>query len=150
MLFIVCLIGVVGRFYIRLCIQRRVGIDDGFLLFGTCCFIAAVVLFFYYVNEMYMTEAWVFGLPDMVLSTNFVEDSWWFHKVSDAALILTWCSLASVKFCFLFFFKNLIDRIRSMIRYWWLTFVFNAAVSAYGATVYIVACPYFNTIRSCE
>lgn len=150
MFFIICLLSVFARFYIRLRIQRQIGIDDAFLLFGTGCLIAAVGLLFNYVNKMYMVEAFIIGVPNVELGPNFVEDAFWFQKVIAVALILTWCSLVAVKFGFLFIFKKLVNRLRPLLIFWWVTVIFNAAVSAYGASVYIAACPHFYSFKSCK
>lgn len=106
-----------ARFYIRFRIQRQIGIDDGFVLFGTGCLITAMALLFKYINKMYMAEALLFGVPNAELSSNFIEDSYWYHKISAVALIMTWCSLVSVKFCFLFLFRKILNRTKSMLTY---------------------------------
>lgn len=127
--------------------QKQFGLDDAFLLLGTGCLIAAVVMLFYYVDDMYMAEAFVLGLPNMELTPTFIQDSLWFHKMILVALTLTWCSLMAVKLCYLTLFKKLVDRIKPMLVYWWFVTVFNVAVAAYGAAVYWVACP---EIKSCK
>jgi hypothetical protein len=139
-------ISVSARLYIRIRIQKQVGLDDGILLVGTGCFIAGIVLLFLFINQLFEIEAPAF-LPDAPIGLNFLEDAFYYQKMSAAALILTWCSLVSVKFCFLCLFKKLVERIRPMVVYWWIATIFNAAVSAYGVTVYIAACPYFNSVR---
>ena len=142
----ISVISVSARLYIRIRIQKQVGLDDGILLVGTGCFIAGIVLLFLFINQLFEIEAPAF-LPDAPIGLNFLEDAFYYQKMSAAALILTWCSLVSVKFCFLCLFKKLVERIRPMVVYWWIATIFNAAVSAYGVTVYIAACPYFNSVR---
>lgn len=97
-------------------------------------------------NQLFEVEA-PFFLPDATIGPNFLEDTFYYQKMSAAALVLTWCSLVSAKFCFLCLFRKLVERIRPMVIYWWIATIFNTAVSAYGVTVYIAACPYFNTLR---
>ncbi|KAL9618969.1 MAG: hypothetical protein Q9160_006363 [Pyrenula sp. 1 TL-2023] len=87
--FIICLLSVFARFYIRLRIQRQIGVDDAFLLFGTGCLIAAVGLLFNYVDKMYMVEAFIMGISNVTLGPNFINDAFWFQKVIAVALILT-------------------------------------------------------------
>ena len=149
-LFVVSLLSVCARFYIRLRVQKQAGIDDAFLLIGTSCLIAAMALLFLFINQMYRAEALLFGVADIQLTPSFIEDSLWYHKISAAALILAWCSLMSVKFCFLVLFRKLVDRIRPMVRYWWFATIFNIAVAVYGVAVYIAACPYFDSLKACE
>ena len=122
--------------------------DDGFLIFGTACLITAMVLFFLYVDIMYMAQAIVIGLPNVQISSNLIEDSLWFHKLVIISLVLTWWSLMAVKLCFLFLFKKLVDRIKPMLFYWRVATIFNIIVAFYGTASYIAACPRFNTSKS--
>lgn len=50
----------------------------------------------------------------------------------------------AVKFSFLALFRRLIDRITPLIRYWYVVVAFNLAVTGYGASVYVIACPHFS------
>ena len=109
-----------------------------------------MVLLFNFIDKMYMFEALISGLPDAEISPDVIGDAYWYHKINDAGLILTWCSLVAVKFCFLILFKKLIDRLRPMIIYWWAVPGFNGLLSAYGVSAFIAACPYFDSPRACE
>ena len=42
-----------------------------------------------------------------------------------------------------FLFRKLMDRLPPLIIYWWFVVGFNGIISAYGAAVYIAACPDF-------
>ena len=61
-----------------------------------------------------------------------------------------WCSLISVKFNYLFLFKQLIDRIRPMIIYWWVTAVFKSIACVFVAAIYGAVCPYYYNKNACE
>ena len=124
--------------------RRKFSVDDGFLLLGTSFLIGAVILFFLYVDTMYITEALVLGLPNVTISPNFIKDSMWFHNMSIASLILSWWSLIAVKLCFLFLFKDLVQGLKQMLVYWWVTTIFNIVVAFFGTAMYIAACPHFN------
>lgn len=63
--------------------------------------------------------------------------------------MLSWCSIISVKFGFLFLFKKLVARVPFMAMYWWIAAFLNLLISIYGFTVYLVACPYFHSERYC-
>ncbi|KAK3387420.1 hypothetical protein B0H63DRAFT_156993 [Podospora didyma] len=146
-LFGVCIIASAIRFYVRFRIQREIGWDDGFLIFGLACLIAGTALLFTVVDAMYETEAMVFnvaslltmGDPGAVIARALV-----FHRISAASLTLLWFSICCVKFSFLAFFKRLIHQMPEMIKYWWFTLVLNVIITIYGATIYVVACPYFS------
>ena len=147
-LFGICVISASARFYIRIRVQKQLSLDDGFLLFGIGCFICALAILFTYIDDMYMTAAFLFRLKDMELSPDFIQKSFDYQKMAAVSLILTWCSIVSVKFSFLFLFRRLIDRIPVMVMYWWFVTVFNVAISGYGAVVYILACPYFYSMKA--
>ena len=149
-LFVLCLISASARFYVRCRIQKQFSIDDTILLFGLACLICAIGLLFTFIDEMYLVGASEAGIPGLEFPPDFLDQSYDFHKMVTVALILTWCSIVSVKFSYLFLFKKLINRMRALVIYWWLVVAFNGVISAYGAAVYIAACPKFYTLDSCE
>lgn len=150
MLFALCLASACVRYYVRIYIQRQFSIDDGILLFGIACLVSAIVLLHSFIDELYLVGALQEGTPGISLPSDFISQAFDFGKLSTVAQVLTWCSLASVKFSYLFLFKKLIDRIRPMIIYWWVTAVFNALTSLYIAAVYMVVCPYYYSTKACK
>ncbi len=149
-LFALCLISSFARLYIRIGVQKNFSIDDGLLLFGVGCLIAAMTLLFIFVDRMYLVGAIESGTLGIEHSSAIIKDVFDLHKFVTVGLVLTWCSIISVKFSYLFLFKRLIDRLRPMIIYWWFVAVFNAIISVYGAAVYFAICPHFYSLRSCE
>lgn len=107
-------------------------------------------LFYTFVDRLYLLGAVEHGTPGVTLPPDFISQMFELQKLSAVAMILTWCSIVSVKFSYLLLFKRLIDRVRPMVIYWWIVAVFNGMISAYGASVYIAACPDFYDLRSCE
>ncbi|MCJ1270048.1 hypothetical protein MMC22_009942 [Lobaria immixta] len=97
---------------------------------------------------MYLVEATETGMPDVKFPPDFINQAFDFQKLVAVALILTWSSIVSVKFSYLFLFKRLIDRLRPMVIYWWIAAVYNGMISAYGAAVYIAVCPDFYNYKS--
>ncbi|KAM7193862.1 hypothetical protein V8F33_007548 [Rhypophila sp. PSN 637] len=143
----VCLIASGVRFYIRFRVQRELGWDDGFLIFGLACIVSAFGLLFNVMDTMYETEELVFNesgsfvIDDVAaLITRTVR----YHRISAAALTLMWFSLCSVKFSFLVFFKRLIRQMPHLEIYWSFTLAFNIIVTCFGAAVFLIACPYFT------
>jgi hypothetical protein len=131
------------RFYVRVRVQREVGWDDAFLLFGLCCLVSGLSLIFVTMDLMYMIDAILFGIivdyPPEILGLSVYE-----RRMSATGLILMWFSICSVKFSFLALFKQLIRQMPRVIRYWWFVAMFNLLVTIYGAMVYIISCPYFS------
>lgn len=150
-LFALCMVSVCARFYIRVVIQKQFSSDDGILLFGIACLIVAIGLLFTFIDKMYIVGAAESGnLVSVSLPADYIEQSFEFQKMVTVALVLTWCSIVSVKFSYLFLFRRLISRLPGMMVYWWIAAVYNGMISIYGAIVYGVACPEFYTLRACQ
>lgn len=148
-LFAVCLVSVCARYYIRFAVQKEIALDDAFLAFGTACLTAAMVVLYFNMDDMYFTEAMTYaptrlGRPPQPQDMDRVFQ---FRKLVTASLILTWVAMMAVKFSFLALFKRLIDRIHSLTMYWWVVVAFNLAVTGYGASVYVIACPHFSGMK---
>ena len=147
LLFIVCIISVCARYYIRLAIQKEFALDDAFLAFGTACLIAAMVVLYINIDNMYLTEAMTYAPILFAFSPIDLNPVFEFRKLVTASLILTWVAMMAVKFAFLALFRRLIDRIPPLIKYWRVVVAFNLIVTAYGASVYVIACPHFSGMK---
>lgn len=109
-----------------------------------------MVLLFKFIDKMYLVGASEAGAQGVVYPVDFAEEAFDFGKFATAALILTWCSIASVKFSYLFIFRKLIDRVRPMLVYWWVAVVYNVLICMYGASVYVASCPYYYSFKACK
>ena len=143
LLFALCLVSVGARYYIRLAVQKEFSPDDALLAFGTACLIAAMAVLYINMDNMYFTEALTYA-PALFTQPPDLNRVFEFRKLVTASLILTWVAMMAVKFSFLALFRRLIDRMPPLIKYWWFVVVFNLAVTGYGASVYVVACPHFS------
>lgn len=111
--------------------------------------ISAIVILYVITEALYKTQALYNHDTDFEPSPDIVNVAYWYHKMSAVSLIASWLAIVSVKFSFLALFKRLIDRLPRLIMYWRATVIFNLLVSAYGVSVYILACPYFDDPRGC-
>ena len=143
-----CWLTAVIRFYIRLSIQKAVWIDDGFLLFGLVCLTASVGLAFTFLDEAYTEESFLMGQTILAFQSGFVQLSFDYQKLVATMLILSWIAICSVKLSFLFLLRKLIDRLYHVLIYWWIVLIFVLATSGYGISVYLLACPYFYSIKA--
>lgn len=144
LLFAVCIVSVCARYYIRIAVQKEFALDDGFLAFGTACLIASMAVLYINMDNMYLTEALTYAPALFATAPPDLNRVFEFRKLVTASLILTWIAMMAVKFSFLALFKRLIDRMPGLIKYWWFVVAFNLAVTGYGASVYVVACPHFS------
>lgn len=147
LLFAVCVVSVAARYYIRIAVQKEFSLDDAFLAFGTACLIAAMAILYINMDNMYFTEAMTYAPTSFQFSPQDLNPVFEFRKLVTASLILTWVAMMAVKFAFLALFRRLIDRIPPLIKYWRVVVIFNLAVTGYGASVYVVACPHFSGMK---
>lgn len=138
------MISACARYYIRIHIQKQFSSDDGILLFGIACLIAAGGIFLSIMDKLYLIGASESGnVVNVPIPGDLVQQAYAFQEMVTVALVLTWCAIVSVKFSYLFLFRRLIGRVPKMITYWWIAVVYNAIISIYGGIVYGVVCPHF-------
>ena len=142
------MLSVALRLFIRLRIQKQFSADDGFLIVAIGCLTCGqVIMYCLTIDKTYLVEALTFGFQGVAIPQDFLQQANAFHKWVTIALMLAWCAIMSIKFSFLFLFRRLIDRIQSLVIYWWAVMTFNVIVLGYGLSVYYVACPYYNDPR---
>ena len=147
LLFALCIISVCTRYYIRLAVQKEFGLDDAFLAFGTACLVAAMVVLYINMDDTYLTEAMIYAPTRFAFQPQDLNRAFDFRRLVTVSLILTWVAMMAVKFSFLALFRRLIDRISPLIKYWRVVVAFNLALTVYGASVYVIACPHFSGIK---
>lgn len=147
-LFILALGALLARLYIKIWVQKRFGSDDGLLIFAAAALCGSTGLLFSFIDQMYLVEALIAGLPGVIIPSDFIEQSTTFHKLSDACLILLWTTVCGVKFSFLALFRNLVDRTHPLTMYWRVVLTLNIVIWLYGITGLIIPCPYFEPPQS--
>ncbi|KAL8860684.1 MAG: hypothetical protein Q9178_003037 [Gyalolechia marmorata] len=150
-LFSLCMVSACARYYIRIYVQKQFTSDDGILLFGLMCLIAAISVLLNFIDQMYVVGTSESGnLVHVSLPSNFIEQAYFFQKMVTVSLVLTWCSIVAVKFSYLFLFKRLVKGLPQMVTYWWIAAIYNAMISLYGGIVYGVACPNYYSLKSLQ
>ena len=132
------------RLAVRLRSQHHLSPDDYFLLFALLNLCIAAGLTYRLLPSMYLVEGLITDDPALSLPADFVAQGLLFQKLSDGFLVLTYNVIFAVKFSFLFFFRGLIRRVRTMGVYWWIVAAFTAAVWAFGVIGVFASCPYFD------
>lgn len=139
-LFALCILSVCARYYIRLAVQKEFKLDDAFVAVGTSCLVAGMVILYINMDNLYFVEA-ITRAPDrFTFHPQDLNRVLIFHKLVIQVGILTWVAMVTVKFAFLALFWRLIDRIPSLIKYWWVVVAFNLAATGYGISVYLFKC----------
>ena len=138
--------GAGARTLIRLRSQQLRILDDVLLLWACICLIAATILLVRGASTLYRIEtfkadpaaaAFVSGQDIIDAIAKIQEDTYPFG-------VLIWLSVFSVKFCYLLFFRQLIDRLSHITSYWKITFAVTAVACIFNATASFIACPEFG------
>ena len=118
------------------------------LLFACAALIAANVVLYYMLSDLYWDEELLLNpqgadasmptfpeLLDRVLLT---------RKTILAYVALSWTSIYAVKLCFLFFFRQLIDRVKRLVVIWKISL--GVTVVSYCVTVssYFLTCTHYD------
>ena len=119
-LFGLAIIAAIARTLIRFRSTPRFTLDDALLLFACTCLTAATGLLYKLIPNAYFFEALDFNdrvsLPFPI--SHFSQEIVLTVRILDAYTCISWLVVFAVKFCFLFFFRALIDRVKRMIIYW--------------------------------
>ena len=120
-------------------------IDDGFVVFSVACMTASFGLWITYVHEVYITEALIYS-PFTVLGSlsNVVQVAVDIQIFSTAYIVLSVTGIFAIKFSFLFFFRNLVDRIHKLQIYWRCIAIYTAIVWVVSICISPVACPFYD------
>ena len=153
-----CVFAVIGAM-VRTAIRFHNGqphiVDESLLLFACSCLVAATVMLYLSASPLYglmMAEAAEKanpGLSQEIPIDSFTEVISKIERYSYPFGALIWSVVFSVKFCYLHFFRFLIDRQRSLVNFWKVTMVINLIAAVFNICASFEACPEFGD-RSCE
>lgn len=134
------------RTALRLHSQRRLHLDDAFLLFACAALTAATPLLYRTIAPLYF----LLELASESLSaTNFSQSTesnvaaevHLYKLLHIAYEALIWTAIFSVKFSFLAFFRHIVDRIPNLLLHWKIVVVINIVACAFCVCFTFVACP---------
>ncbi|MCJ1381360.1 hypothetical protein MMC17_004470 [Xylographa soralifera] len=110
------------RTYFRLKIVRRLAVDDYFLILSAVTFTGSIACAWLLREQVYTQVKNGLGLVpfDPTKIGQYLQS----ERLYLAASTLIWASLFSIKFSFMFFFQNLVRRVRMVEIYWWAVMVF--------------------------
>ncbi|KAM5495826.1 hypothetical protein McaMca56_005174 [Microsporum canis] len=98
---------------------------------------------------MYLTLALQFGeTAGVTFPPDIIQITFDYQKWVQVTTILLWLAIMSVKFSFLALFKNLVNGIPSLDRYWWVATILNIGIMGYGSVVTHISCPYYYTLEN--
>lgn len=117
-LFILAMIGMIAKTAFQLRAQKRIRLEDAFLIYA-CVFLAAGT------GVLYSLSKSLYG-PDKCLQTHDsgpvppleASNLTGSQQKQFCFVILTWIAIYCVKFSFLLFLRQLVDRIWGMLLFW--------------------------------
>lgn len=134
---------------IRIHLRHKLYIDDCVLLFGLTCLGAATYFDFTHSRLIFLHNALRIK-PKIVPSVNELMQLQNSMKILHSFLALIWTTTFFVKFSFLIFFRQLIDRVSKRITiYFWIVVIFIVFSWMFIVSEPFILCPYFD-FKACE
>lgn len=146
-LFGIAILAYTCRLYIQLFVFKRFPAEDWLILFSVIILIAATVLWYISVNNLY--NALVVVLEGVGSSKLFdvLKVIPTESKQANALSTLWWFVIFPVKFAYLVFFKKLINRLKHLTRYWWVVTAFMIPALIINEVVAWQTCPYTEALE---
>ncbi|KAI1456429.1 hypothetical protein F4805DRAFT_458853 [Annulohypoxylon moriforme] len=135
-----------ARMAIRLTYQKRLGLDDAFLILACASLCAATGILYHICYFLYLHSAASFA-PQLLpyLLANYDELLGLQKSGAYPFLALIWTTTFAVKGCFLAFMRPLVWHISRMVNwYYWFIVIFCVISWAYVVAEPFIICPYFD------
>ncbi|KAL8667317.1 MAG: hypothetical protein Q9202_000891 [Teloschistes flavicans] len=143
---VLAIIGALARTLIRFRNRQLRVLDDALLLSACICLIAATILLVKGASYLYMIEI-LRANPKLVAFDSLQQVSDAVAKIQQDTYpfgVLIWLSVFAVKFCYLSFFRQLIDRLARIVVYWRITLAVSFVACIFNATASFASCPEFG------
>ncbi len=137
------IIGAIARTLIRFRGRQLHVLDEALLLFACFCLLAATILLIKGASSLYLVEQLQLT-PEAVALVTVQQISAVIVKLQQEEYvfdILIWLSIFAVKFCYLSFFGQLIDRLSRITTYWRLTLAVTCFACVFNVFSSFIACP---------
>lgn len=131
-----------GRILARFYKSRDVAVHDGFFFLAITTFISGTTVLYLDLPYIYLQENVEAGLR--ACPADIVRQLIHSEKLVDAATTLLGITIMSVKFSFLFFFRDLLRQQKKMLVWWWCVFIFLIPTTAILMLSTFISCPYFD------
>ncbi|KAL8698456.1 MAG: hypothetical protein Q9224_001842 [Gallowayella concinna] len=139
------IVAAIARVAIRLWLRMRLRLDDYLLLCSTACLVAATGLLYYGTPVIFLSAKLTFD-PSAVFESginqnDLLHDVNLIPKINWAYLALSWATIFLIKFGFLSLFRQLVDRVPPVYKFWKGTLIVTVLVGAFTICDGFVACP---------
>ncbi len=135
------------RTILRFRSKGRLFLDDAFLIFACLCLAAASIILQTRLGTLISVEQLVrqydigdlADMPDGEALRAMINC---YHSVHTVHGSLVWITIFSVKFSFLCFFRQLVEKMPRLLRYWKFVIGFNIAAFLYCESYMKAQCPH--------
>lgn len=116
------IIGAATRLTLQIRIHRWLRLDDYLLVNACICLTISTVLGYVYINTLFLGEE--LNVDSAELSklvqggANITDLSNTYRMLSWTYTVLLWSAIFSIKFAYLVFFRQLVDRVKPLVTYW--------------------------------
>lgn len=131
-----------GRILARFYKSHGVTVDDGFFFLAITTFISGTIMLYLDLPYIYLQENVEAGLR--ATPADLVSQLIHSEKLQDTATTLLGTTIISVKFSFLFFFRDLLRQQKKMLAWWWCIFVFLIPTAPILMFSNLISCSYFD------
>ena len=134
------------RTALRIHSQRRLCLDDAFLLIACAALTAAVPVLYRAIGPLYFLEELASGGLSATSSsqsagTNLNAEVHRYKLLHTTCEALVWTAIFAVKFSCLSFFRHIVDRIPSLMLHWKVVSVMNIVACAICVSFSFITCP---------
>ncbi|KAF6225196.1 hypothetical protein HO133_010393 [Letharia lupina] len=143
-LFGLAIIAFIIRSYICIRIHKKVHVEDFILLFAVMSLCAATGLAYATLTAQYALLQLVLHGFEGDIVFRLLGEIPSISKEENAATNLWWLVIFSVKMAFLFFFRRLISRLRSLNVWWWFVTALTIIAGLVSVAASWLTCPYFT------
>ena len=130
------------RTVIRMRRFHKIAADDWALFFGVLLLIPGTVLLFVAVQSNYNSEKK--AVDPNANPIELLNDAVHGTQLVLAADVFLWLTVYAIKFSFLFFFRQLVDRLHGLTIWWWVVFSLLLPMGILNATTNFIACPHLD------
>ena len=143
------MLAALARTAIRIHSRQPFQTDDFLLGFACVTLIASAVLLYVMLDTIYWDMNLILNpfSPATItafLTPGFFDRIRWYQQMSFSFLTLTWTTIFAVKLSFLFFFRQMCDRLKHVMIFWRIVLVITILSYCYCAAGVFIGCPKFG------
>ena len=117
-------------------------IDDILFFLATVCLIIGTVLIYIDDLHLYIQARILSG--DQAPPADLAQQWIYNKRFQDTAVVLLSVTVMSVKFSFMFFFRNLLQRLTNLTRWWWFVLAVHIPTVIVIICAVFIVCPDFD------